>query len=355
MRKWFEIDDVNDLDIAINIFSENRIEETHARFGGFWRFEDKKDFTYLSNPYFPSEEFFLDIEANLRNLIHHYPSSQALNSKLMSAVLDVDEKYVVVGNGASEIIKIISDKYRNQAILSPTFKEYENRCETFTNISKMHEIEFANSPCVIIVNPNNPTGKLQPKNEILEALNNHPHKMIIVDESFMEFSEHNESLLRNAMIEKYPNLLIIKSIGKTHGIGGLRLGALVGQSAKEFKGDTPIWNINSIAEFFLQRFKKYEKSYLKSLKLIKNERKMMEERLSSLKVLHIHPSEGNFVYLDLDANVADKMQKFLFEKGFIIKLIEINNANSAIRLAVRNGLDNHLICTKIEEFVNEIN
>ena len=352
-QDWFEIDDVNDLDVASNIFSLDRLNDTHRRYGGFWRFEEKKDFTYLSNPYFPNDEFFLEFEENLKRLIHHYPSAQWLNARLMAAVLDVDEKYVVVGNGASEIIKIISERYETQTVISPTFKEYENRCKTFIAINKLGEIANSDANCVIIVNPNNPTGKLFSKRELLEQIESQSNKMFIIDESFMDFAEQSESIMSDSFIQKYPNLLIIKSIGKTHGVGGLRLGALVGQKAHEFKDQTSIWNVNSLAEFFLQRFKKHEKAYLKSLDMIRSERKLMENRLSSILDINITPSEGNFVYIELEKKFAHDLQNYLFNNGFIVKIIDQNLGQVAMRLAVRDGLDNHLICAAIERFNNE--
>lgn len=350
---WFEIDDANDLDIAANIFSNDRLADTHRRYGGFWRFEEKKDFTYLSNPFFPNDEFFIDIEESLRSLIHHYPSTQWLNARLMAAVLDVDERFVTVGNGASEIIKLLSERYPNQTIVAPTFKEYENRCKSFTTVGSLNEISSVDTQCVILVNPNNPTGKIYSNLEVQEQLERNPDIMFIIDESFMDFAEKSESLLNDTTIHEYKNLLIIKSIGKTHGIGGLRLGALVGQTAADFANETPIWNINSLAEFFLQRFKKYEKEYLKSLDMIRSERKSMEAKLSNILDINVEPSEGNFVYIKLGRQFACELQIYLFNQGFIVKVIELSSDQSAMRLAVRNGLDNHLICAAVERYVSD--
>ena len=169
----------------------------------------------------------------------------------------------------------------------------------------------------------------------------------------MDFAVHSESIMSDSIIQRYPYFLIIKSIGKTHGVGGLRLGALVGQKAHEFKDQTSIWNVNSLAEFFLQRFKKHEKAYLKSLDMIRNERKSMENRLSSILDINITPSEGNFIYIELEKKFARDLQDYLFDKGFIVKIIDQNLDQVAIRIAVRNGLDNHLLCAAIESFTNE--
>ena len=351
-RAWFEIDDLNDFDIASNLFSKNRVADIHTRYGGFWRFEDKIDFTYLSNPYFPNEEFYSDIEQNLRSLIHHYPSSQEVNAKLMSAVLNIDENLIVVGNGASEIINIVSSKYKSQTILSPTFKEYENRCFDIRKINTLDELSNENHGCVIIVNPNNPSGEIYNKTDLLDKIASMTSTLFIIDESFMDFVTKSQSLLYDDILQDFDNLLIIKSIGKSHGVGGLRLGALVGQRAKDFRKNASIWNINSVAEYFLQRFKKYEKSYINSLELIKSQRSSMEDKLANLLGVSIKKSEGNFVYLEIDKKFAENLQGYLFKKGFIIKLIDIDVRTSAIRIAIRNGFDNHKLCTAVEKFQN---
>lgn len=349
-RKWFEIDDLNDLDIASGLFSDQPLENIHSRFGGFWRFEDKKDFTYLSNPYFPNPSFINEMTENAQKLIHHYPSSQRVNAKLMSAVLNIEENLIAVGNGASELIKLFADHFPNQTIISPTFKEYENRCKEPILCTDISDISPGANECVIIVNPNNPTGELYTKDKLLRLISQNTTTTFLVDESFMDFASEPQSLLDESLLKNNPNLYILKSLGKTHGIGGLRLGALVGASIAKFNSDIPIWNINSFSEHFMQRFKKHEKHYQKSLENIKNERVNMERKLSMLLNVTIKESHGNFVYFELATQTAKDLQEFLFDNGFIIKLIEINQDVSGIRLAIRDGLDNHLLIVATERF-----
>ena len=349
---WFEIDDVNDKDLAENMFSTDRMTDTHSRYGGFWRFPNARDFTYLSNPFFPNKDFIDEIRSEVGKLIHHYPSSQKINSNLMSAILDVDPKFTTVGNGGSELIKMLMTRFEKSYILSPTFKEYENRSQKPIQIDNLSQIQNDVNSCVIIVNPNNPNGQLLKYDSILEKIKEFPKVHFIIDESFMDFAVTSQSLLSEDTIKRYDNLIILKSIGKSHGIGGLRLGAIVTSDESIHADLPPIWNINSIAEFYMQRFKKYEKHYFKSLDLVKESRKQMEAELASILNIQIEPSQGNFVYLELEKNLATKIQNTLFEEGFIIKPIELTSSKSALRIAVRSGYENSLLTAKVKKLVD---
>jgi len=349
-KKWFEIDDINDLDIASNLFSKDPLGDTQLRFGGFWRFEKMRDFTYLSNPYFPNEQFLSEMSEHLKTLVHHYPSSHAINAKLMSAILNIDQNLIMVGNGGSELISIFADHFPCQTILAPTFKEYQNRCKYPKLAQSLNDLSKGNHDCVIIVNPNNPNGNIYQKEALISLILKMPQTFFLIDESFMDFAETSQTLLNEDFLKSNKNVFILKSIGKSHGVGGLRLGALVGAEVDKFKKDLPIWNINSIAEFFMQRFKKYEKSFHTSIASIRTERINMERRLSEILNVTINQSHGNFAYFELEKQHSKELQKHLFDEGFIIKIIEIDENKSGIRLAIRNQLDNHLLLAALERF-----
>lgn len=338
-NRWYEIDDVNDLDIASQMFSMTPLHDIDIRYGGYWRFPELKDYVYLSNPFFPNSAMLDEIKNSLSSLIHHYPSSLSINNKLTAALLDVREDYVVAGNGASELINIVCQKFKHVGIFSPTFKEYERRCIEFTKIFDLADLP-SGLDAVIIVNPNNPTGKLIPKSHIIELIQGYPNVQFIVDESFMAFSNNDQSLLQNKLLEMHKNLLIVNSISKSHGLGGLRLGALIGRTANTYIEDVPIWNINSVAEFFLQRFKKHEKSYLNSIKMVQGERKNMEIALREILGIPIHDSHGNFVYFEIDKTSAQILKDKLYECGFLIKMIDIDDTHAALRIAIRTGIEN---------------
>lgn len=112
-QKWYEIDDVQDLDIASTMFSKGvtKYYEYHKRYGGFWRFPQLLDFCYLVNPYFPSKRMKKEMRSNFDALLGSYPSGMFVNSLLAGKYFGIKQDYIVVGNGAAELIKIVMEEH----------------------------------------------------------------------------------------------------------------------------------------------------------------------------------------------------------------------------------------------------
>ena len=104
---WYEIDDVQDLRIAETLFAtpEEKLRKLQHSFGGYWRFPGFLDFCYLVNPYFPRKRMIDEMKANFEPLLRNYPSGMGVNSLLAGKYFGIKQKYVVVGNGAAELIK----------------------------------------------------------------------------------------------------------------------------------------------------------------------------------------------------------------------------------------------------------
>lgn len=130
-EKWYEIDDVQDLDIASTIFSDKDIKwkEYHKRYGGYWRFPQMLDYCYLVNPFFPPKRMKDELRANFDTLLENYPSGMQINSLLAGKYFGVKQDYIVVGNGAAELIKVVMEEHSGDkvGIIYPTFDEYPNR------------------------------------------------------------------------------------------------------------------------------------------------------------------------------------------------------------------------------------
>ena len=129
----------------------------------------------------------------------------------------------------------------------------------------VNSVKESKSNLAIIINPNNPTGILEPREKIQDILEQLPNTKVIVDESFIDFSGDREKYSMQDLVGRYPNLIIIRSISKEFGVPGLRLGYLLttNQEVKEkIKESLPIWNINSLAEFFLELFIKIGRAHV---------------------------------------------------------------------------------------------
>lgn len=369
---WYEIDDIQDLDNAETIFANKEIK-LHAiqkRYGGYWRYPKLIDFCYLVNPYFPPEKMVEEIKANFTELLSQYPSGLNVNSLLAAKYFSVNPKYITVSNGAAEIINsYISNCNLITGIILPTFEEYKNRIENenqkiyFTPLTEDFSYSvsdlikfFTDNPIeqLILINPDNPSGNFLSKLDLIKLLNWSEKNLIrlIIDESFVDFSNEGylNSLIENKILETYPNLIVIKSISKSYGVPGLRLGVAATSNQKiikQIRENLSIWNINSFAEFYMQIFGKYEDSYKEACKIFRVERDRFFKKLQKVSFLEVIPSQANYFLCKVKKGIAIELTANLFEKNNI--LIKDCTGKSGfegkeyIRIAVRDTKDNTML------------
>ncbi len=367
--KWYEIDTPEDLWAANVIFSDlnERYELLKRSYGGYWRFPNLKDFCYLVNPYFPSEGFLSRMRKNFEDLVTSYPSGRDRVKQLLSEVFGVDQKFITAGNGASEIIKILSDVLNGSfGIIVPTFEEYPNRIDGMLTrkvenddfrYSEREILElFEKVDNVVLVNPDNPSGNFIERAGILKILESiSSKKKLILDESFVDFADPDKrfTMIDEEMLLKYPNLVVIKSISKSYGVPGIRLGVMATSDEnllKEVENNMPIWNINSFAEYFLQKIGSYKDDYSLACDLIVKERSFLIRELSKIKGIEVFPSQANFVLCRVDN--SKEMALKLLDRGIFIKDCQGKLGISEpryIRLSVRSREDNEKLVESIRE------
>ncbi len=368
-EKWYEIDDVQDLDIAETLFADSsgKLSLYQKRFGGYWRFPGLLDFCYLVNPYFPSRKMREEMKANFDTLLTEYPSGMGVNSLLASKYFGVKKEYICVGNGAAELIKsLMSYLDGNLGVIYPTFEEYPNRRESRTIISYIPDntdfsytvediqlyFEHKDISSLLLVNPDNPSGNFISKTDLLElafwAKRRNIH--LIVDESFVDFAMDglNSSLLYNELLESYPNLIVMKSISKSYGVPGLRLGVLATSDIELIswmKTNVAIWNINSFAEFYMQIFGKYESDYKMACEKFVAERSRFFKSLQRISFLRVIPSQANYFLCEVtNKYTSSELTRILLcENDILIKDCSTKkafNGRSYVRIAVRGKEEN---------------
>lgn len=376
-KKWYEIDDCQDLDISELLFSkeENTLDLYKKRFGGYWRFEGLKDYCYLVNPYFPSEQMLNKLKYNFKELISSYPSTLYIQNKCISRFFNIDEEKIIVGNGAAEIINYLRNIIKGKiGVVIPTFNEYIrcfpdneiieiNSCDNDYKITKEMLLSYKDKvDNLIVINPDNPSGNFISKEDIMEIIDEYSKndKKIIIDESFIDFADEDirYSLLSDNILDKYKNLYVIKSIGKSYGIGGLRLGVLCSsdyESLKIMKEKMPVWNINSIAEYFLQIFPIYKKDYESSCNKISEERKFMIEALNKNDKIKVYNSQANYLMCELkELNSSDLTLYLLKNNNIFIKDLKNKKGfenKEMIRIAIKSHDDNIEIINAINSYL----
>ena len=369
-QRWYEIDDIQDLDIAESLFAKDedeRVKRMQERYGGYWRYPKLLDFCYLVNPYFPTDKMKEEIKSNFDILLTQYPSGMKVNSLLAAKNFGVHQENILVGNGAAELIKSLMGYLDGKTgFIRPTFEEYPNRYAKEDSVCFVPENKdysytaddvmefFADKDIknLILINPDNPSGNYILKADLLRLIEWSREKgiKIVIDESFADFADElDNTLFDQALLDANAHLYVMKSISKSYGVPGIRLGVLAsgdtGTIAK-MKKDVAIWNINSFGEFFMQIEEKYKKDYAKALVKIRNERARFEDELSKIKGIRVIPSQANFVMVELDDGIdPNELLKNLLVKYnlFIKELTNKTNGGRYLRLAVRNTEDNDLL------------
>lgn len=367
-QKWYEIDDEQDLDIAESLFAADddvRVELLQSRYGGYWRYPKMIDFCYLVNPYFPPKKMRDELRASFDTLLTEYPSGMRVNSLLAAKNFGVHQENIIVGNGAAELIKSLMGVLEGKVgFVRPTFEEYPNRydaqksvCFTPYNSDFSYTADdlisyFGRNKVdnLIIVNPDNPTGNYIKKKDLMRLISWSKEQEIklVIDESFVDFADETDnSIIKQSILTSNAHLFVIKSISKSYGVPGLRLGVLASgdtQMIANMKKDVSIWNINSFGEFYLQIAEKYKKNYAAALVQIRNERKRFFEALSKIDWMRVIPSQANYIMVELKKgiNAKELTKTLLIEHNLIVKdLTNKLNGKNYLRIAIRDSSDNN--------------
>ena len=359
---WYEIDDAQDLDIASSIFIEDdkKVDLLAGRYGGYWRYPSLLDFCYLVNPYFPPQKLIDEIKANFEALITQYPSGMEVNCLVAGKNFNIAKDCIVVGNGASELIKsLLSSSDGKLGIIRPTFEEYGNRYSkddiiafwpdndnfSYTSQSIIDYFEDKNISNLVLINPDNPSGNYIDRKELLRLVDWTAERNIrfIVDESFVDFSDEKDAtIIEQNILDENKNLFVIKSISKSYGVPGLRLGILASgdrNTISKIKKDVAIWNINSFAEFYMQIAEKYKKEYSSALERFRNERTRYLEKLSEIAGLRIIPTQANFVMMEIISGMSAKeLTKRLISKHNILVKNLVTKVNQRGRQYIRAAI-----------------
>lgn len=372
--RWYEIDDIQDLRIAEVLFStpEERLRLLGQSYGGYWRYPALKDFCYLVNPYYPTRRMTDEMEASFPTLLRNYPSGMSVNTLLAAKFFGLSQPYTAIGNGAAELIHslmdIAADRGRTGLIL-PSFEEYINRLPAdsievmmtdatngfrYSADDIIRRFTGTSIASLLIVNPDNPSGNFIDRDSLDRLLqwSRDCGIRLIVDESFVDFAHDSTraTLLHDDVLETYPMLTVVKSISKSYGVPGLRLGVAASADTElidNLRHRCSIWNINSFAEYYLQIAGKYTADYERASRLISDERDRLYHRLTAdIDWLTVYGSEANYFLCRLaDGISAHRLAVELLDRfNILIKDCSAKrgfpDGSQYIRIAVRDTADN---------------
>jgi len=375
---WYEIDDIQDLDIAASMFisdEDQRVALLQERYGGYWRYPQLIDFCYLVNPYFPPQKMVDEIKVSFEKLLTQYPSGMRINSLLAAKNFGVHQENILVGNGAAELIKSWMGSITGKVgIIRPTFEEYshryaeeelvaywpENDCFKYTVDDLIGYFESKDIRNLVLINPDNPSGNYISKTELLRLIEwtNEQKISLLIDESFVDFADEDDSsVIEQSILDTNEHLCVLKSISKSYGVPGLRLGVLASGNKniiEKMKKDVSIWNINSFAEFYMQIEEKYKKDYFSALKRFREERVRFIGELNKVYGLRIIPSQANYVMAEVRTGMTAKElnRRLIVKHNILIKNLVAKmkqDGRQYVRLAIKTTEENDKLVNALKQ------
>lgn len=366
--RWYEIDDPHDLHVAETIFGDkiHRLDLMHRRYGGFWRFPGLLDYCYLVNPYFPSSRMWEELGSGMRDVVSQYPSGMSVQSLLAGKIFNLSSEMLAVGNGAAELISSLFRITEGAVgIIDPCFNEYPARAgesrvvrydtgpSNFTYTAKcLVDYWRGKVQWAVLVNPDNPSGHFMNHEDVMSFVDMCKDAGIrpIIDESFVDFADVDVkfTLFDESYLNAHPEVVLIRSISKSYGVPGLRLGVIASSDTALIscvKTDVSVWNINSLGEYFLQVFDKYKKEYHAACEKIAKERNRLSRELEKVRTIKVFPSQANYLLCQFSGKYSslEIAEKLYFKNAILVKSLNEKRGipdGEFIRVAIRTTAEN---------------
>ncbi|MBL4867016.1 MAG: histidinol-phosphate aminotransferase family protein [Pseudomonadales bacterium] len=285
---------------------------------------------------------------------------------MVGDIIDQPPERIVVGNGAAELIKIVSGHVANTLIVPvPSFNEYANAApkgkvlefQLDTPSFELDVDKFAaqaarcKADVAVVVTPNNPTSLLVPKADLIRLLGKLAKHdcMLIVDESFIDFTETPDQISLEPDIAEYSNLAIFKSMSKAYGICGLRIGYMLSANrafTEKVRQGISIWNVNGLAEAFLRHAPEYRDEFKTSCAKVRADRDRFYQELCTIEGMTVYKPDANYIFCRLPdhAPTGPEVTRQLFvEHNIYIKHCDgktMPDANRYLRIASRTPAEN---------------
>lgn len=365
------------------MFTLTTIKHIHG--GNLWsaaqhygvNYKEILDFSANINPLGPVPAIYDAIKTNLDTILH-YPDPQCQPLKeVLSAWTGLTTDQIIMGNGAAELIYLLMATLKPQKVLipAPTFSEYEAAVQVAGGrvvdfyLPEEHNFkleapalakQLPGVDMVVICNPNNPTGQILTRDEVLyivrEAAKH--HTFVLVDEAFIDFIPDKEKYSVASCVREFSNLFVAYSLTKFLGIPGLRLGSGLGNSQliKDLNDRKDPWNVNCLAQIAgLTSFDNQE--HLKATQqFVHSEKNFLWAELGKINGLEPFAPSVNYILIKLTMGwKAKSLQQRLAQFRIMVRDCSSfkNMDDSYIRVAVKDHSSNLTLIAALKEICGE--
>ncbi len=342
------------------------------------------DACFLSNPYATRLfwRYFKEETIDTGKLIQwleYYPSQGPVIAEVLAEQLRVPASHIFVGNGATEIIQAVLHGFakRRVLIIVPTFSPYYEFVSPGVEISYHHlqknqsflldseaylaDVQRYQPQTVVLINPNNPNGGYLSLSAITKLLDQLTQvEQVIIDESFIHFAFENDAFDYVSvipLIERYPNIVVIKSMSKDFGVAGLRAGyaVMAPERVSQLVRHGYLWNVSGLAEYFFRLYTRY--SFISEYNDIRiryiQETRDCFKQLAQIPGIHVYPSMANFVLIEIKKGISahDVFAALLVRHGIYTRLCsdKLGISGQFLRVASRTLAENKAIVGAFRE------
>ena len=291
------------------------------------------------NPWGPSPKAIEAIKNELDS-INRYPESQL--KELVHLVADYsdvkDSQVIIGGDGADEIIDVLAKTFIEPGdefiVPLPSYMYYEYLLQQYganpvyakwdldknvLDIDSIFECISSKTKMIFLCSPNNPTGTLIEKADLVKIASENPDILIVIDEAYFEYSE----VTNKGLIDEYDNIFIIRTMSKVLGLAGMRIGyGLACEEIIEYMHRIkPVFSLTRLSYVAaVNTFK--DKDYIeKSIKDGIESRDYLTDELSKIESLNVFPSKSNFILIgvkDTCYTAAEITREFM-KRGIIVR------------------------------------
>ena len=310
------------------------------------------------------------IEAIVRHVheISIYPSPGYPDlKKAIGSYTGFQVSRIMVGNGSDDLLNILIRLLVNPGdtaiIPIPTYSYYEvivgaghgkcvfvNRNSDFSiNAENVLDAVTEKTRMVFICSPNNPTGNIVRKEELVELLQL-TDCFIVLDEAYVEFASKNYVNLVN----EFDNLIVLRTFSKLFGLAGLRIGYAIANESitNEYNNLTLVFSLNQLAVRAGVAALSDGQFIEKTLSVVEEGREYLTENIP----FKVYPSEANFVYVDVTPYTSQEISEYLLRSGIIVRECSTfrGSGQKAVRITVGQPWQNVKIVSALKQFlVNE--
>ncbi|TQR19771.1 histidinol-phosphate transaminase [Psychrobacillus vulpis] len=301
-----------------------------------------------------------------------YPDGYA--TKLRTAVakhLKVSENQLLFGNGSDDNILIVSRAILqpglNTVMASVTFGQYKHNAivegaevrevplkNGEHDLDKMYDSIDENTGIVWICNPNNPTGTLTPSEKIKVFIEKVPHDVLVVlDEAYIEYITDETYVDSIRLIEKHPNLLIMRTFSKAYGLASFRVGYAIGSEEviSQLEPTREPFN-NTVLSQDVAVIGLQDQTFIEECRAKNNAGKKQYETYCTERKLDFYPSHTNFILMEVKTD-SDAVFQGLMKRGFIVRSGNALGVPGYLRITIGTEQENTELLQKLDEVLHE--